>query len=82
MLNINPKDCKEAPPIELSIDRQIEMMLDEKKDEKHKWNYIKVRILFYLFINFLLQKLQIPIMILNHLYLCLLNQAKLKHLYL
>ena len=42
MLNINPKDCKEAPPIELSIDRQIEMMLDEKKDEKHKWNYIKV----------------------------------------
>ncbi|CAD8202248.1 unnamed protein product [Paramecium pentaurelia] len=35
LLNVDPKDCKEIPPISLSIDRQIEMMLDEKNNNNN-----------------------------------------------
>ncbi|CAD8092290.1 unnamed protein product [Paramecium primaurelia] len=36
LLNINLKDCKEIPPIQLSIERQIEMMLDQKNNNNNQ----------------------------------------------
>ncbi|CAD8196645.1 unnamed protein product [Paramecium pentaurelia] len=36
LLNINPKDCKEIEPIQLSIDRQIEMLLDQKDNNNNQ----------------------------------------------
>ncbi|CAK60228.1 unnamed protein product (macronuclear) [Paramecium tetraurelia] len=36
LLNVDPKDCKEIPPVSLSIDRQIEMMLDEKNNNNNQ----------------------------------------------
>ncbi|CAD8115062.1 unnamed protein product [Paramecium sonneborni] len=38
LLDINPKNCNEIPPVSLSIDRQIEMMLDEKNNSNNNSN--------------------------------------------